>query len=431
MMADPETPAAARMCLLVIEGGADPAAGAKAGHGSGPTPLHQAGTPALDRLARDGHLHRLVLGAATCWDGFTGLLGAEPGSAPLGPAEAAAAELSGPSGEPGPAWAARADLVTVDDSGVLDPLGGHVADPEASALLALAAGTIPGAELTRLRGHRNLWLSAAPIGTGSPPAWQTGARSPRSVLSPDTGLLAFYDGARRVLGQADINAVRVDLGENPANALWPHGAGALPLQMTPPRWAEGRRVALVAAPGPAQGVARVLGWHAVAVDGDDDALCAAALEALTDHDVVVVRTRSVLTAGLRSAHDAQGDRARGGELRGRDVGVGDDVHAARVDAFAAIDARLAGPLLGALEERGPFVFAVAADGAVDVARRLHSAEPVPCGTLHSDGLGSGGGTGAGLPAFNERACAESGHRVKGAEAFADLLAHEFDSVTAR
>jgi 2,3-bisphosphoglycerate-independent phosphoglycerate mutase len=424
-MAEPDPPAAARMFLLVIEGGADPAGG-RGGHGSAATPLQEAGTPALDRLARDGHLHRVVLGAATCWDGFTGLLGADPGTAPLGPAEAAAAGIDADG------WAARADFVTVDDSGVLDPLGGHVADPEASALLAQAAGaggaadaSAPGG-LVRLRGHRNLWVSATEVGA-SPPAWQTGSRTPRSVLSPDAGLMAFYDDARSILGKADINAVRVDLGENPANALWPHGAGELPLRMTPPAWAVGRRVALVAAPGPAQGVARVLGWHAVAVDGDDDALCAAALEALADHDVVVVRTRSVLTASLRS-QAAPADAAASDDVRASG-GHEHDVHGARVEALSAVDARLAGPLLSALEERGPFVFAVAADGAVDLRQRLHSAEPVPCGTLHSDGLGSGGSSGAGLPAFNERACTESGHRVEGAAEFAALLAHELDAVS--
>jgi hypothetical protein len=151
-----------------------------------------------------------------------------------------------------------------------------------------------------------------------------------------------------------------------------------------------------------------------------------------------VRTPSVLQAGLRGrvtrpadhgadADDAEDPRPQGGL---DPAGGGDEaVHDARVEGFASVDARLASPLLGALEERGPYVFAVVADGNVDLAARRHSAEPLPCGTLHSDGLGSGGSAGAGIPAFNERACLESGHRVEGADAFAELLAHELDAVS--
>jgi len=390
---------APRLVLVVVEGGADPPGGET-------TPLQEAGTPTLDRLARDGHVGRAVLGAVSCWDGFTCLLGATSRSAALGPAEVLAAGLDAGDAR----WAARVDLVTVDDTRVLDPFGGRIADPEASALFEDTAGTLPHGRLVRLPGRRGLWLGTDVI-PDAPPPWEVGERPPRSVLGEGPALLALYEASRRALGLHDVNAVRVDLGENPANALWPHGAGELPLRLDVPSWAAGRRAALVAGGGPAHGVARVLGWESVVVDGagangagvdrDDDALCAAALAALSDHDVVVVRTGSVLAAALRDPHEA---------------------HAARVDAFSSFDARLAAPLLGALEERGPFVFAVAADGVYDSRARTYSAEPVPFGVLHT------GGSGHGLAAFHERACSEGGERLDGPDAFTALLQHELDAV---
>jgi 2,3-bisphosphoglycerate-independent phosphoglycerate mutase len=386
-----------RIVLLVVAGGADPVDSA--------TPLHAAGTPTLDRVARDGHLARVALGAASCWDGFTRLLGATTDRpAPLGPAEVASAGLA-PSELEGARWAARLDLVTTDDERVLDPFGGRIGDPEAGALFEDTAGALPHGRLVRLPGRRGLWLGTAPI-PDAPPPWEVGDRPPRVVLADAPELLALYEASRRALTAHDVNAVRVDLGENPANALWPHGAGELPLAMEPPSWSVGRRVALVAGGGPAMGLAGALGWTPVSVDaasGADglDALCAAALAALADHDVVVVRTRHVATAGLRSGPAAA-----------------DEVHAARVDAHSAVDARLAAPLLGALEERGPFVLAAVADGVLDGTSRTYTAEPVPCGVLRS------GGQGHGLAAFHEKACSDGGARLGDAQGFADLLEHE-------
>ncbi len=410
-VAERAAPADVRMVLLVLEAGADPLDRA--------TPLHEAGTPALDRVARDGHVGRVDLRASSCWDGFTGLLGAAPRSAPLGPAEALAAGIDagvlaadgstadGSGVDRSSVWAARVDLVTVDDGRVLDPFGGRIDDPEASALFEDTAGALPHGRLLRLPGRRGLWVCAAALPDAPPPwdvgpPWEVGPRAPRAVFAAAPSLLAVYEASRRALTQHDVNAVRVDLGENPANALWPHGAGVLPLRMEPPSWAAGRRVALVAGGGPAQGVARALGWDGTAVDGDDDALCAAALAALATHDIVVIRTSTVLAACRPSAGDA---------------------HAARVDAFASVDARLAAPLLGALEERGPFVFAVAADGVVDSASGSYSAEPVPCGVVRGGVVQPAGG-GHGLTAFHESSCAEGGARISGAEGFAALLQHE-------
>ncbi len=388
---------APRLVLVVVAGGAEPV-------DSG-TSLQEAGTPTLDRIARDGHIGRISLAAASQWDGFMRLLGQATDAPSLGWAEARAAGLLGgvPLGDGVPlgGWVARADFVTVDDEHLLDARGGCVDDAEADVLLAALGERLAGARLVRLDAHRNLWISDTPIEAGPAP-WCAGLRAPRAVLSAAPAALSLFDASRVVLGGHDVNAVRVDLGENPANAVWAHGAGAASAKADVPAWARKSKVALVGAGRAETGIADALGWDAIpSAAGDDEALCAAALGALSTHDVVIVRTGSVLSAGalavdLASARDA------------------------RRDAFAALDARLVGPLLGALEERGAFALVVAADGGVDVDARTLSAEPVPFGVLSA---GASGGHGA--AAFHESACRDAGHDLRDATEFTALLEHRF------
>ncbi len=389
--------ASPRVVLVVLAGGADPL--------DVHTPLSDAETPALDRIARDGTIGRLALGAATCWDGFTGLVGAAPGTLPMGPCDAAGASVDLADGE----WVARLDLVTMDDAGMLDPFGGRVRDAEADLLVSLITGHAQGGRIVRLARNRNLLVlpaaspSAGPSAAPSPPPpWQMLGRDPQAELR-DPLLRELFEHSRAALSAHDVNAVRLDLGENPANAVWPHGGGHAVVPVASPDWAAGR-AALVAAGGASIGLARALGFDHVDADGSDDELGAAALAALATHDVVVVRTEAALAPAV--ARDADGRR----------------------EALSAIDARVISPLLSALEERGPFVLAVASDGVVDSASSAFSAEPVPYGLLRS-GLSGACAAGAGASAFSERACEDASHRLESSDAFAALLARARDAIS--
>lgn len=367
--------------LLVLAGAADPPAAR--------TPLGDAETPGLDSMARAGRAGTVALGALTPWDGFTALLGLADGAAALGPVEALGAGIDVPEGAA--AW--RADFATVDDGGLRDPRAGKVREPEASLLLDAARGALPGLALHRLEGHRNLAIAAGPP-EFAPSPWEMVGRRPLSGLATDGRLRAWFEAARGALASHDVNTVRLDLLENPANALWFHGAGPRVEAGLRPAFG-GARTCLVGRGRVTAGLARALGWNAAVVDGDDEALAGEALAALATADLVVIRTETVLWA-----------TASGGA-------------AGKRDALSAVDARLVRPLLGALEERDAFTFAVATDSVLDTSARALVRGPVPAVLRTSrDGPGPGRGGAGDAGRFSESACERSGTRWDSGSAFA-------------
>jgi 2,3-bisphosphoglycerate-independent phosphoglycerate mutase len=358
--------------LVVLAGAFDPPGDA--------TPLCDAEKPALDRMARDGRAGIVALAARSPWEGFTSLLGLGDEAPALGAAEALGAGVDVASGE----VAYRADFVTVADGVVRDPFGGKVKDPEAASLLDAERAAAPGARIVRAGGHRNVVVlrGAAQF---CPSPWEMVGRKPASGLPADGPLREFYDAAAKALAAHDVNAVRIDLGENPANALWLHGGGTVAV----PARAAGRGV-LVGRGAGAAGLARLLGWECSLVEGDDEVLAAAALAAMAASDLVVVRTESVIDAA------AAGGRA------------------AKRDALSLADARLVAPLYAAAQERDAFVMAVAADSVIDADTHALARRPLPF-------VVAGTGGGAGSPAFTERTCDVGGYRLaSGAEFFALL-----------
>ncbi len=369
----PPRPRAKRV-LVVLAGAFDPP-GER-------TPLCDAERPALDRMARLGRCGVVATGARSPWDGFTSLLGLGDSAPSLGAAEALGGAVAAGVAES----VYRADFVTVADGVVSDPFGGKVKDPEASALLDAVRAAAPFARLHRAGGHRNLLvLPGAAQAVASP--WEMVGRKPTSGLPADGPLREFFEAAARALASHDVNAVRVDLRENPANALWPHGGG--PSATSASGAPRSRGGVLVGRGAATAGLARVLGWESSIVDGDDDVLAAVALAAVAASDLVVVRTESVLDAAV----------------------AGPD---AKRDALSRVDARLVLPLLSAAEERDAFVMAVAADSVIDATTHAASRGPVPF-------VVAGTGAGAGDVAFTEKACAVGGfHFGSGAE-FAGLF----------
>lgn len=360
--AEERAPAAhANRLLVVLAGAFDAAADA--------TPLSDAEKPALDRMARLGRCGVVRLDARSAWDGFASMV-APPGHAPsLGAAEALGMGVAVGPGE----VAYRADFVTLDDRGVSDPFGGKVRDPEAAELLDAVRSAAPAARLARAGGHRNVCVLPAPEGF-CPSPWEMIGRRPASGLPSEGPVRELYDAAARVLAQHDVNQVRVDLRENPANALWLHGGGIAAVPNPP---AAGAPV-LVGRGAATAGLALAAGLRSVVVEGDDDVLAAAALAEIARGGLVIVRTESVM------------DAAAAGPV-------------AKRDALSRADARLVAPLLAAMEERDSWIAAVAADAAIDAESRALSRRPVPIAFAASDAA-----PGAGVPAFTERACETSG-----------------------
>lgn len=216
--------------LLVYEN----AAGEPAGELDGRTPLQVARCAAATRMASEGRCGMLggapaggtprveAMLAALC-----GVPGADAWRLARGPLEAESA---------GADWSAynyayRGDFITLDGGVIRDSRLSKLSlqeaelltrsvqgafDPAAVRFLTLAPGhvvVLVKAEDTKLSPGQAPWAVEGEAEASLPPGRH--GKLPRSIMA----------GAADVLARQTINDVRVDLGENPASALWLWGGG--------------------------------------------------------------------------------------------------------------------------------------------------------------------------------------------------------------
>lgn len=333
----------------------------------GLTSLQRAGTPNLDRLAREGAvgLARTVppgeepSSAAACMS----ILGYDPSVVRVGRGAIEAAGL-GIALAPDEV-ALRMNLVTIDEGVMRSYAAGHITTEESSAIVSeldseLGGGGIrmhPGVAYRHIlvvKGHPELMDCAytPPHDISDKPVEGRGPAGPGAGF-----LLDLMERARPILSNSVINACRVDGGELPATDIWPFWPGVTPASMTlfGERW--GMSAAMTSGVDLLNGLAALFGIERLRIagvtdghDNDHGAQVDGALAALDDHDVVIVHVESPDEAG--HAGDA--------ELKA----------AAITEIDRGIVARL-------LEHPGPLRILAMPDHATPVALKTHVDEPVP------------------------------------------------------
>ena len=219
-----------RYLLVLIDGLADtplPELGGK-------TPLEAANTPVIDKLALDGRLgtiRTVPRGQApeTLAALFT-LLGYPPGPYLTGRGyyEALASGVVLGEGE----WAFRLQFVTVNSGKIVDSRAGGLSDDEGRELIKVLDGQFNHARMRFIVGHRHNHLlvvegtdfsgssTVNPFNVLNLPLSEALPEGPgREVLKK------LIDEAPSALAKHEINRVRIDLKQNPANGIWPWGGG--------------------------------------------------------------------------------------------------------------------------------------------------------------------------------------------------------------
>ena len=337
----------------------------------GLTPLEAAETVHLDRLSERGRLGVAVLTpeGLPCTDDVTlmSLLGYDPQRFGCG---AGVLEAAGAGERIGDGrWALRVSLVTVAEGAMLDERAGGVSDAEGARLLedlqdALAAEL--GGEGGRFRllatgGHRGLLIDEAGrtldgLVTHGPAVIL--GRPIRKHLPAGECSEVFreiVDLSARVLADHEVNAARRELGELPATHLWPWGAGrGLALPSFASQY-EGLRGVMVCGEGVPAGMARMIGWETRRIEGSgyEERAGRQAVEALKEFDVVCVHASGADTA----AHE--------GDVKGK------------VDALAAVDAEIVGPVVAGLQGEERWRVLIAPSHGTKTETRRHDAAPVP------------------------------------------------------
>ncbi len=379
----------------------------------GCTPLEAAATPALDRIAatgRQGTIRTIPEGFAASRDLATlGLAGYDVRDPYCG---YAGIEALGRRAIPGASEIAlRCNFATVADGVLIDSTAGRLTTDEAGRLSEALNGALAGRGVRFCAGLSYRGLMTAPRawdGVVCTPAHDMIGQAVEANRPSGRGSRELRDvmaAAGEVLNSHEVNRARRELGERPANAIWPWGQGVLP-RVKRFRERYGRRAAAVGAVDLFRGVGLLLGWNVLEIAGatgsmdtDFAAKGKAAAAAIDEHELVVVHVEAPYEAGL--AGDAVG----------------------KVRAIEQIDATIVGPLLERLRRWERWGIAFASDVVVHSEARRQTAEVTPvclAGSAHTGPVhgGTDSGHGAG---FGERNAGDADLRIEAAAEFMEYF----------
>ncbi len=346
----------------------------------GKTPLQASHVPAMDSIAAMGLVGRtdnvpLHFPAGSEVANMT-LFGYDPNQYFTGraPIEAAAQGISlGPKD-----WAVRCNLVTIQDQIMVDFTADHVSTEEARVLLndLSKEAHLPRAEFVTGVSYRNLLILRGEEGATVPFTSDTRTRAPHDLTDlpvvddfprgPGSDYLCqLMDLSHRVFADHAVNKDRIARGKKPVTNVWLWGIGKAP---TLPSFKErfGLRGAMITAVDLLRGLAALIGWDRIEVEGATGYLDtnyrgkgAAAIEALKKYDVVCVH----IEATDEASHEGRVDE--------------------KIKALESIDRDIVAPLLEALPSHGDYRILVMPDHPTPVSTKKHSHGFVPfavCGT---------------------------------------------------
>ncbi len=358
------------------------------------TPLEVAKTPNLDKLAREGQIGTSKNVPARMTPGSDvatlSLLGYNPVKyySGRGPLEAASHGIKLSDEE----LAFRCNLVTVDHEFLTDYSGGHIQDQEAQILIKMINKNLGSKDIRFYPGvsYRNLMIIKRRVFEEDSPNQERLLKDkifkkikkeknaiekikcypPHDILNqPYKEFLPQGENAaiirkitersRELLENHDINRVRIDLGENPANMIWLWGQGQAP--KLPSFWEKySLRGGVISAVDLIKGLAKFLGLKVINVPGatgyyntNYEGKAEAALNGLVKTDFVLVHVEAPDEAG----HN------------------GDIV--AKIKTIEDFDRRLLGKILAGLGKFRHSRIMVLPDHPTPIALRTHTRDAVP------------------------------------------------------
>jgi len=366
----------------------------------GKTPLQVAKTPNMDSIVKRGKLVR----ALTVPKGFKpasdvaclSILSYDPRKyyAGRGPLEAANMGID----LKGDEVAFRCNLITASDDILSDFCAGHITNKEAKVLMELIDEKL-GSENVRFYpgiSYRHLMVVNPVSSLGltkeglletkcTPPHDITGQSISKNMPKGDAGefLSKLMEKSKQVLADQEINKVRIDLKENPANMIWLWGQGAY---MDFPKFYEKYNLegAVISAVDLINGIGKLIGLEVIKVPGatgyydtNYKGKAEYALKALRHKDFVFVHVEAPDEAG------------HNGDLR------------AKITAIENFDSQVVGTVLEHYKDLKDVRVLVMPDHATPVSVKTHTADPVFF-AMAGEGIERGEAT-----EFNEAQAAES------------------------
>lgn len=335
------------------------------------TPLEAARTPNMDFIAKNG-----ILGLAkTIPDKMTpasdvanlSILGYDPQKyySGRGPLEAANLGIELEDDD----VAFRCNLITASADTLLDYSAGHIKSTEAEKLIKLLDQKIGTNKIRFFNGisYRHLLL----FKRGSelklqdlkclPPHDITGKSISRNLPKGDNAdlIIKLMQDSRQILENHEINHVRLDLKENPANMIWLWGQGKKPSM---PKFSDkfGLTGSVISAVDLIKGLGRILGLEVINVPGatgyydtNYHGKADAAIKSLGKNNFVFVHVEAPDEAG------------HNGDLR------------EKLTAIERFDQMIVGSILEYCKDKSDFRIMVLPDHATPVSLKTHTPDLIP------------------------------------------------------
>jgi 2,3-bisphosphoglycerate-independent phosphoglycerate mutase len=339
------------------------------------TPLEAARTPNMDFIAKQGRVGMAVtvpegLQAASDVANMA-LLGYDPYKyyCGRGPLEAANMGIEINDNE----VAFRCNTVTVSDDKMADYSAGHITSKEAEEIIT-ALGREFGHKAVRFYpgiSYRHLAvIDCVKAKIDIKKLVKTICTPPHDIIDkPIARYLPHGEASgfltdlmlksRNILEKQDVNKVRIDLGENPANMIWLWGQGLRPVM---PFFKDKFNMSgsIISAVDLIKGLGKIIGLNVINVPGatgyyDTDYLAKAkyALKSLEKNDFVFVHVEAPDEAG------------HNGDLRNK------------IAAIENFDKLVVGTVLDAFKEKKNFRVMVLPDHATPISVRTHTRDPIP------------------------------------------------------
>ncbi len=356
----------------------------------GRTPLEAARTPNMDFVAKHGRLGRVKTVPDKSSPGSdvanVTILGYDVHKhyTGRGPLEAAnlGVELSGDD------VAFRCNLVTISDQKLLDYSAGHIKSKEADILIQSLNKNLGTDKIKFYSGvsYRHLMVVKDGALDGldrlktTPPHDISGKAFAKYLPRGKNSeiIQKVMQDSRKILEAQEINQVRVDLKENPANMIWLWGQGRRPsFEKFSDKF--GLNGAIISAVDLLKGLGRIIGFEVINVPGatgyydtDYQAKADAAVKALKEKDFVFLHVEAPDEAG------------HNGDLR------------EKITAIERFDQMVVGTVLAAYKDKSNFRLLLLPDHATPVSLKTHTADPV-CFGIYGQGI-----EGRGFPKYSEK-----------------------------
>ncbi|MDD4910268.1 MAG: cofactor-independent phosphoglycerate mutase [Candidatus Omnitrophica bacterium] len=369
------------------------------------TPLEVARTPNMDFLAKHGRIGRVStipkdMSPASDVANIS-ILGYDPKVyyTGRGPLEAANLGVKLKEGE----VAFRCNLITAGDDALVDYSAGHIGSKEAAILIKAIDKALGSSEVRFYPGvsYRHLMVVSGSAAEGMS---EVSAVAPHDIMGKKISrnfpkgsgadfLIKLMNDSRRVLSEHEINSVRIDLKENPANMIWLWGQGKKPAM---PSFKErfGISGSIISAVDLIKGLGRILGLSVINVEGatgyydtNYEGKARAACSSLQKSDLVFLHVEAPDEAG----HNA--------DLREKML------------AIERFDKSIVGALLEMFEKQKDMRILVLPDHATPISLRTHTNDPVCFVIFGKDIIGEGALGFSEKSAENSALIFENGHEL--------------------